>query len=220
MSALNSLGSSKFLISIVPGLASLAFFLFTLPAGFLADTVNRKRVMICANLWLLTMAGGLGALALLNRLSPIVILATVFLTGVGFAVNAPSWAASIPDIVGEDELPSAVTLGHPTQYFWTGRTRGRGVLVYLIGPGIVFMINALGFLIVVAALLACRAPSSERVAHRAKTDSAEPTTTDLKKIPSGVKAVWILKMRVLGWGDPLIGIDGLDIFRFQTVPCS
>ena len=60
--------------------------------------------MICANLWLFTMAGGLGVLAFLNRISPIAILSTVFLAGVGFAVNGPSWTASIPEIVEDDEL--------------------------------------------------------------------------------------------------------------------
>jgi MFS family permease len=35
----------------------------------------------------------------------------VFLLGIGFAFNAPVWAAIVPEVVGKEELPSAITLG-------------------------------------------------------------------------------------------------------------
>jgi MFS family permease len=44
---INTLAASPFLISLVSTVASLPFFLFTLPAGALADSVNRKR-LLCA----------------------------------------------------------------------------------------------------------------------------------------------------------------------------
>lgn len=116
--------------------------------------------MICANLWLFAMAGGLGVLAFLNRISPIAILSTVFLAGVGFAVNGPSWTASIPEILEDDELASAVILGG-IQLNISGLVGSAvgGVLTHLFGPGVVFMINALGFLLVVAAVVAWKAGS-------------------------------------------------------------
>jgi hypothetical protein len=55
----------------------------------------------------------------------------------------------------------------------------------------VFIINAFGFLVVVAAIAAWRAPSSEQVAGHPGTDLTQLAISDLGKIPSAVKAVWI-----------------------------
>ena len=66
--------------------------------------------MRVANLWL---AGSAGALALLGSaglLNPVLLLAGVFLLGVGFAVNAPAWASVVLQVVTDKELPSASTL--------------------------------------------------------------------------------------------------------------
>ena len=62
--------------------ASLPFFLFTLPAGALADIVN---------IWLAATAGGLAGMGWLHPLSPYVLLSGVFLIGVSFAFNAPAY---------------------------------------------------------------------------------------------------------------------------------
>jgi MFS family permease len=50
---------SPLLLSLMSTVASLPFFLFTLPAGALADIVDRKRLMYVMNIWLAVSAGGL-----------------------------------------------------------------------------------------------------------------------------------------------------------------
>ncbi|MBV8376608.1 MAG: MFS transporter, partial [Verrucomicrobia bacterium] len=107
---MNTLTSSKFLISVMATVASLPLFLFTLPAGALADLVDRKKLLCVMNLWLACSAGMLALLAMTRSLNPYVILGCVFLTGVGFAFSAPAWSALVPEVVSNDELPSAVTL--------------------------------------------------------------------------------------------------------------
>ena len=52
-----------------------------------------------------------GLLRFLGGLTPAVILAGVFLLGTGFAVQAPVASSSIPEIVGKEQLPSAIALG-------------------------------------------------------------------------------------------------------------
>jgi predicted MFS family arabinose efflux permease len=108
---MNTLTPSRFLISLMSTLASLPLFLFTLPAGSLADVIDRKRLLCSMNLWLAVCAGTLAVLGALGLLNPYVILMSVFLIGVGFAFNAPAWSALVPEVVSNDELPSAVTLG-------------------------------------------------------------------------------------------------------------
>src|SRR6478736_3648740 len=108
---MHMLTPSPFFLSLVSALASISFFFFTLPAGALADVMDRKKVLCLMNAWL---AAGAASLAILDRfhlLSPYAILICVFLAGIGFAFNAPAWASIVPEIVSNAELPSAVTLG-------------------------------------------------------------------------------------------------------------
>jgi len=85
---------SPFLISVLSTVASLPFFLFTLPAGALADMVDRKKLLCLVNLWLAAAAVALAILGWLHVLNPYLILTFVFLIGIGFAVNAPAWTST------------------------------------------------------------------------------------------------------------------------------
>ena len=107
---MNVVTGSPFLISLMATAASLPFFLFTLPAGVLADKVDRQMFVCWINLWLAATAAGLAALGWLQLLNPCTILASMFLVGVGFAFNAPAWTSIVPQVVSDGELPSAATL--------------------------------------------------------------------------------------------------------------
>ena len=150
---MNTLTSSMFLISLMSTVASLPFFLFTLPAGSLADMVDRKKLLCTMNLWLAICAGSLSVLGLMGLLNPYLILACVFLIGVGFAFNAPAWSALVPEVVTKDELASAVTLGGLQMNLCgiIGPAAAALALVHL-GANLVFAMNAACFLLVIAAV--------------------------------------------------------------------
>jgi MFS family permease len=59
---------------------------------------------------LAAMALVLAVLGWLHLLNPYLILVSVFFIGVGFAFNAPAWTSIVPQVVSEEELPSAATL--------------------------------------------------------------------------------------------------------------
>ena len=63
------------------------------------------------NLWLAVAAGLLAIFGALGVLNPYIILICIFLIGIGFAFNAPAWTAIVPELVSDEELPSAATLG-------------------------------------------------------------------------------------------------------------
>jgi MFS family permease len=86
---MNVLTGSPFLISLMATMASLPFFLFTLPAGVLADKVNRQKFVCGINLGLAAMAVGLAVVGWLHLLNPYIILASVFLVGVGSLSTRP-----------------------------------------------------------------------------------------------------------------------------------
>jgi MFS family permease len=159
---MNMLGSSAFLLSLISTVASLPFFLFTLPAGALADMVNRRRLLCFMNLWLAGAAVLLAILSSFQLLNPYVLLFCVFLIGIGFAFHAPAWSAIVPDLVTDEELPSAATLGglQLNVSGIIGPALG-GVLLYFLGANWVFAVNALCFVVVIFALLQWKGSEAE-----------------------------------------------------------
>src|ERR1700760_850900 len=158
---MNMLGSSTFLLSLISTVASLPFFLFTLPAGALADMVNRRKLLCIMNLWLAGAAVLLALLGSFRFLNPYVLLLCVFLVGIGFAFHAPAWSAIVQDVVTDEELPSAATLGglQLNVSGIIGPALG-GVLLYLLGANWVFAVNALCFVVVIVALLQWKGPEA------------------------------------------------------------
>ncbi|HEX7194910.1 MAG TPA: MFS transporter [Chthoniobacterales bacterium] len=151
--AMNTLTPSMFLISVMSTVAALPFFLFTLPAGALADVVDRKKLLCTMNLWLAGSAAFLALLGCLGSLNPFVILISVFMMGTGFAFNAPAWSSVIPEVVSKEELASAVTLGGLQLNVCgiIGPAAGALVLSHFGAP-LVFAVNSVCFLLVIAAI--------------------------------------------------------------------
>ena len=151
---MHSLGASSLLLSLMATAAAAPFFLFTLPAGSIADIVNRRAVILCAVLW----QGGCSALLALGAwtrvIDPSSVLICIFALGIGLAFSSPVWGAIVPDLVTKDELPSAITLGG-VQLNLSGIVgpAAGGLLLPLLGAPFVISINALIFLVVALAVL-------------------------------------------------------------------
>jgi MFS family permease len=158
---MNTLAASPFLISLTSTVASLPFFLLTLPAGALADQVNRKKLVCAINLWLAIAAAALAILGWLQLLNPYLILVGVFFLGVGFAFNAPTWTSIVPQVVSDTELPSAATLSG-LQFNVSGIVGPAlgGLLVPLAGAHLVFIANAACFLLVILSVLQWKQPKT------------------------------------------------------------
>ena len=158
--SMNLLTASPLLISLMSTVASLPFFLFTLPAGALADKIDRQKLVCAINLWLAATAIGLAVLGWLHLLNPYLILVCVFFIGIGFAFNAPAWTSIVPQIVSDAELPSAVILGGLQLNLSgiVGPALG-ALLVPLAGANFVFALNAACFLLVVLAVWRWKRPA-------------------------------------------------------------
>src|SRR5271156_6813605 len=76
--AMNTLTPSPLFLSLLSTAAALPFFLFTFPAGALADMVNRKKLLSVMHVWLIVAAGGLAVIGTLKLLNPTIILVAVF----------------------------------------------------------------------------------------------------------------------------------------------
>ena len=151
--AMNSLGGSALALSLMSSAATFPFFLFTLPAGALADLADRRRLLRFFNGWLACSAGFLAVCAYAGGLTREIILVGVFLLGIGFAFQAPVASASIPEIVGKEQLPSAIALGGIQMNLAgiIGPALG-GLLIPLVGVSTIFSLNAAAFTLVLIAV--------------------------------------------------------------------
>ena len=140
---MTSLTTSPFTVALVQTATMLPIFFVALPAGALADIIDRRRLLILTQIWMLLSALGLGIGTIMGMASPALLLALTFSLSLGGAINGPAWQAVVPELVTRDELPSAVTLG--SVGYNMARAVGPalgGFIVALVGPGITFLVNA------------------------------------------------------------------------------
>src|SRR5256886_9618015 len=90
---------SPTMVALVQAATSLPVFLVALPAGAIADLVDRRRLLLLTQGWMLLAAGGLGALTLMGATTPWLLLTLTFALGLGAAMNAPAWQAIITELI-------------------------------------------------------------------------------------------------------------------------
>jgi MFS family permease/quinol monooxygenase YgiN len=156
---MTSLSSSPLLIALLQAADSLAIFLLALPAGALADVVDRRRLAILTQAWLLVGAALLGLLTVTHHMTPWRLIGLSFVMGIGAAFDGPVWQAIVSEVVPRKELPAAVTLGGLS--FNLARAAGPamgGLVVAAAGPFAVFLLNAVTFLYGIVVLFRWRRP--------------------------------------------------------------
>jgi len=143
---MTTLVASPALVSLMQTATSLPTFLFGLPAGALADIVDRRRLMLATQAWMLASALALAVLTVLGEVGPWTLLALTFSIGAGVALSGPAWQATSPHLVPPAELPSAVALNGVAVNL--GRAAGPaagGLLLSAAGASAVFFANAASF---------------------------------------------------------------------------
>lgn len=155
-----SLTTSPLMVSLVQTASALPVFLVILPAGAVADLVDRRRLLLTTQSWLVVAAATLGVLTLLGKVDPWMLLVFTFLLGLGYVVNDPPWQAITPEIVSRQNFAQAVALN--SVGFNVARAIGPalgGLLILPWGPGPAFLVNAACFTGVILVLYRWRRPA-------------------------------------------------------------
>jgi MFS family permease len=150
---MTTLAPSPLMVSMMQTATSFPFFVLAVPAGALADIVDRRRLLLATQAWMLVAATALGFLALEGAITPGRLLGLTFALGIGAAMNAPAWQATTPELVPRAELPAAVALtGISVNVARAIGPALGGTLIAAGGPGLVFLLNAASFLAVLVAI--------------------------------------------------------------------
>jgi predicted MFS family arabinose efflux permease/quinol monooxygenase YgiN len=140
-------GSGAAMVALVQTAASLPVFLLALPAGVLADLLDRRRLLLVTNLAMAAVAAVLAVLAAAGGLTPWGLLGLTCALGCGTALAITTWQAVQPELVPRAEIPSAAALAGVN--INVARSVGPalgGVVVAAAGPTWVFVLNAATFL--------------------------------------------------------------------------
>jgi len=87
---MTTLASSPLLVALMQTAASLPFFMLAFPAGALADIVDRRRLLLWTQTWMLASAAALGVLTLAGLVTPPMLLGLTFTLGIGSAMTGPA----------------------------------------------------------------------------------------------------------------------------------
>ena len=151
---MTSLAPDALTVSMVQMATILPIFLLALPAGALADIVDRRLFIMITQGWMRLAATGLAVLTYLGQTNAATLLGFTFAIGLGQAMNNPAWGSVMAESVPRNDLVQAITLNGIG--FNLARAVGpalAGVLVLAGGPALAFGLNALSYLAVIIALL-------------------------------------------------------------------
>ncbi len=141
------LTKSPLLISLIETGTTLPMLALALAAGAFADIVDRRKLLITAQGYMMVVAGTLAGLTFFHHISPALLLVMSLLLGIGAAINAPAWSAIIPELLPRTQIPAGVTLNSVS--YNVSRAVGPalgGLVVGLLGPGWAFTLNAVSFM--------------------------------------------------------------------------
>jgi MFS family permease/quinol monooxygenase YgiN len=155
---MTALTASPLHIALMQTAASLPVLLLGLPAGALADIIDRRRLLLFFLAWMVAAAAILGVLTVTGSIGVWSLLLLTFLLSIGSAMNGPTWQGIVPELVPREELPSAIALS--SAGFNISRAVGPaagGLMVAAFvtvtaGAGMVYWINAVSFVGVLAVI--------------------------------------------------------------------
>ena len=126
-------------------------------AGALADRFQRRKLLLISQSVLMVLALTMWAVWMRGDPRPGLLVGIVALSGAASGINMPVWQSFIPSLVPQGELVGAIRLN--SMQFALARSFGpflAGSTLHWFGPGAAFMVNAVTYLVVIAALVVVR----------------------------------------------------------------
>jgi MFS family permease len=105
-----SLGARPIYVALTQSAASLPYFLLALPAGSAGDIVDRRKLVLFTESWMMVIALLVVAPTIAGLMSPWLLLVMTFALSAGDAFETPTWRAILPELVPRKDLAAASAL--------------------------------------------------------------------------------------------------------------
>src|SRR4029077_12014491 len=182
---MTQLTTSPFMVGLVQAAMMLPVFLVILPAGALADMVDRRRFLLVTQAWMVAAGALLGVLTLFRHVTPWLLVLCTFLLGLGAVVNDPAWQAITPEVASPRNHATAVALNSAA--FNVARAVGPalgGFVIAATNSGVAFLMNAAGFFGVILFLYRWKRPSIEHAENGRITESLRAGLRYVRSAPA------------------------------------
>ena len=166
------LTKSAFLLGVLNFCQFVPVLVLSPWAGTMADRFDRRRLLLVTQVIAAALSAVLAALAWADAASAAVVIAFSLALGVTSAFSAPASQALIVQLVDEDDVPQAVALNSMT--YNLARALGpvsAAAVIKLAGIPPAFALNALSYLVLVAALFMVKPRDQERDRHASLRDA-------------------------------------------------
>jgi len=134
-----SLGAGPMYVALTQTASALPFFVFALPAGAIGDIVDRRRLILYTEFWMVGVATVLAVVTIMGLISPWLLRVLTFALSAGDAFETPTWRAVLPELVAKEDLAAASALNGIEFNF--ARAIGpalAGVIIAVAGVGAAF----------------------------------------------------------------------------------
>jgi MFS family permease len=142
-----SLNAGPMYVALTQTASALPFFIFALPAGAIGDIVDRRKLILYTETWMVGVALALAILTISGFISPLPLLILTFALSAGDAFETPTWRAILPEVIKKEDLPAASALNGIE--FNLARAIGPGLAGFIIaaaGVGAAFVLNTVSFI--------------------------------------------------------------------------
>ena len=177
-----TLSTSAVMVALVQTATAGPVLVLGLIAGFVADSMDRRRMILITQWVMLAAVLALSAMESTHHLTPAVLLSLTVLVGVGFAFYLPAQMASIQSMVTRAELPAASALNAVA--FNAARAVGpafAGALVIGLSAGSALLASAAFFMVTIAIVYLWQ-PGPQLLPG--------PTEGLLKGVQAGLRFAW------------------------------
>src|SRR5271154_4081856 len=158
-----SLNAGPMYVALTQTASTLPFFVLALPAGSVGDIVDRRKLILATETWMVIVAAILAVVTLAGLMTPWLLLGLTFALSAGDAFETPTWRAVLPELVPKDDLATASALNGIE--FNLARAVGpalAGLLISAAGIAAAFVANVVSFLGVILVIARWKRPIRKR----------------------------------------------------------
>src|SRR5271154_2270968 len=160
-----SLNAGPMYVALTQTASALPFFILALPAGAIGDIVDRRKVILFTEIWMVVVAVALAVMTIAGKISPVLLLILTFALSAGDAFETPAWRAVLPELVEKEDLAAASALNGIE--FNLARAVGpalAGTIISVAGVATAFVANFVSFFGVILVVAKWKRPARRRSA--------------------------------------------------------
>ncbi|HEY9789279.1 MAG TPA: MFS transporter [Candidatus Obscuribacterales bacterium] len=219
---MTSLTTQPMMIALMQTAAVLPYFLLSLPAGAGADLVDRRKLLIAGQCWLILAAGALTLLTLTGHTQAWTLLCLTFVLYIGCAFNSPAWNVIIPQLVQRQHMESAIAMSSAGYNLARGFGAALGgLIVASFGSGWAFAVNTACFIYMLLTLISWShkasriEPSSEPMVSAIRAGLRYVKHSQVLKAVMVRTALYMLPVSVMWSLLPLLAREQLHVNSTQ-----